>query len=108
MRNTPLKPDSNRKALLTEGLTKEFHGIKALDDVHFTLNKGEFLSLFGPNGAGKTTLLKILASLIKPTAGRVCIMETGSENQGEDAKKKIGFVSHHSLLYFTNFLNHLN
>ncbi len=82
-----------------EGLTMEFHGIKALDDVGFCLGRGEFLSLFGPNGAGKTTLLKILGFLLKPTAGHVWMNGQEPDTRNGNARKEIGLVSHNSLLY---------
>lgn len=47
--------------------------IVALDDVSLTVHPGEFLSVLGPNGAGKTTLVKILATTLRPTAGRVVV-----------------------------------
>lgn len=47
--------------------------IVALDDVSLTVRPGEFLSVLGPNGAGKTTLVKILATTLRPTAGRVVV-----------------------------------
>ena len=42
-----------------------------LDDVSFTLNEGEIVSLIGPNGAGKSTLLKCILGIIKPTSGKI-------------------------------------
>lgn len=53
-----------RKKLIYEELT-------VLDDVSFTVNKGEVMGIVGKNGAGKSTLLKIIAGVLKPTAGKV-------------------------------------
>ena len=44
-----------------------------LDDVSFTLNEGEIVSLIGPNGAGKSTLLKCILGIIKPTSGKITL-----------------------------------
>jgi ABC-type multidrug transport system ATPase subunit len=55
-------------------LTKKFGDLVAVNDVTLTVPRGEFFAMLGPNAAGKTTTLKILAGLMKPTAGaaRVC------------------------------------
>jgi len=62
-------------SLRTEGITKEFPGVKALDHVDFELAKGEIHALVGENGAGKSTLVKLLAGVYKPSSGRFFINE---------------------------------
>lgn len=52
--------------------------VKALDDVSFTVEKGEFVSIVGPSGSGKSTLLHILGGVDKPTEGKVMIDGTGT------------------------------
>jgi branched-chain amino acid transport system ATP-binding protein len=52
-------------------LVKTFGGLRANDDVSFSLDKGELLGLIGPNGAGKTTLFNCIAGLFPPTSGRI-------------------------------------
>ena len=56
-----------------EGLTKRF-GFTAVDDVSFTVARGEVLGFLGPNGAGKSTTMRMLAGFMTPTAGtaRIC------------------------------------
>ena len=53
------------------GVTKQFGGLTALQDVEFTVGRGELVALVGPNGAGKSTLFNIIAGAFPPTAGRV-------------------------------------
>ena len=53
----------------TAGLTKQFGDFVAVDGIDLSVREGEVLSLLGPNGAGKTTTVRMLASLLKPTAG---------------------------------------
>ncbi|MBI4302689.1 MAG: heme ABC exporter ATP-binding protein CcmA [Chloroflexi bacterium] len=90
---------SSTWAIEVQGLTKAFALRKVLRGIDLRVRRGGFLTIFGPNGSGKTTLLKILSTLIKPTAGRICI--SGYE-LGEDAsaiRRIIGVVSHNTLLY---------
>lgn len=62
-----------KEIVVCEGLTKQFAGIKALDNMNLTLERGRFVGLLGPNGSGKTTMIKILNGLIQPTSGIVKI-----------------------------------
>jgi branched-chain amino acid transport system ATP-binding protein len=57
--------------LQVAGLTKRFGGLVAVNDVSFSVQKREILSVIGPNGAGKSTLFKLIASFLRPTAGEV-------------------------------------
>ena len=50
-----------------KGLSKQFGPIKALEDINFSVSRGEILALLGPNGAGKTTLIRLLTGLLSPT-----------------------------------------
>jgi len=59
--------------LSTRGLSKNFAGLRAVEDVDFDLPKGEIRALIGPNGAGKTTLVGMISGRIAPNAGRVML-----------------------------------
>ena len=60
-------------ALCVADLRKKYGAITALDEVSFTVNRGEIVGLLGPNGAGKTTTINIVLGVLEPTAGRVDI-----------------------------------
>jgi ABC-type branched-subunit amino acid transport system ATPase component len=57
--------------LRTEGLTKHFGGVAAVEDLTFAVEPGEILGLIGPNGSGKTTALNMLSGFLRPDAGRM-------------------------------------
>ena len=57
--------------LEARGLVKEFGGLRAVAGMDFTLRRGELRCLIGPNGAGKSTFFKLLAAVLKPTAGTI-------------------------------------
>src|SRR4029453_2274409 len=57
----------------TEGLTKEFRGFRAVDEVELTVRAGTVHALVGPNGAGKTTLFNLLTGFLTPSAGRILL-----------------------------------
>ncbi|WP_100445659.1 ATP-binding cassette domain-containing protein [Glycomyces xiaoerkulensis] len=60
---------SQLNAIETEGLTKRFGDLVAVDDIDLTAREGTVLGVLGPNGAGKTTMVRMLATLSEPTAG---------------------------------------
>jgi heme exporter protein A len=80
------------------GLVRLFGRRRAVAGVDLDVRAGEALALFGPNGAGKTTLLRLLAGLLKPTAGTVKLDGLAARGD-EHARGRVGFISHHSLLY---------
>ena len=81
------------------GLVKAF-GIKSvLRGMDFQVDDGEFVAVVGPNGSGKTTLLRILASLARPTMGKVSLGGYKLPGQSGAARKVLGVVSHQPMLY---------
>ncbi|MFH1083316.1 MAG: ATP-binding cassette domain-containing protein, partial [Pseudomonadota bacterium] len=54
-----------------EGLNKGFGGLRAVNDVGFTMGRDEILGLIGPNGAGKTTILRLITAVLKPDSGHI-------------------------------------
>jgi branched-chain amino acid transport system ATP-binding protein len=74
--------------LVGESVCKYFGGLKAVDEVSFTLEEGEILGLIGPNGAGKTTLFSVAAGSVPATRGRVLL-------DGKQVSGKSGYRSVH-------------
>lgn len=91
-------PDRGTPLLEVSELTRSFAARKALEGVSFSLRTGDCLAVFGPNGAGKTTLLRVLAGLLKPTAGSARLDGTPLPG-GAVTRSLVGVISHQTLLY---------
>lgn len=77
--------------------------LRALNQVSFDIEEGEFFGLLGPNGAGKTTLISILAGLTRATAGHVKVLGRDVQRDFADARRKLGIVPQE--LVFDPFFN---
>jgi sodium transport system ATP-binding protein len=85
-------------------LTKIFHDrkrgeIRAVDDVSFTCRPGQIYGLLGANGAGKTTTLRLLATLLRPTAGGATVAGFDIAAQPERVRASVGFLATSTALY---------
>jgi len=79
--------------LEVEGITKEFPGVIALNNMHFKLKKGEIHAIVGENGAGKSTLMHILGGIYKPNNGNIYIENKKVKfNNPIDATNYFSFV----------------
>jgi ABC-type multidrug transport system ATPase subunit len=94
-----MKAAANGLVIEVKNLTKFFDNHPALDGIDLMVEPGKTLAIFGPNGAGKTTLIKILASIMKPSAGEVFINGFDIKHNAEDVRSQIGIVSHQTFLY---------
>jgi heme exporter protein A len=92
-------PSSDGLVLEARGLGRSFGRVRVLRDVDLTLAPGEALAVAGPNGAGKTTLLRLLAGLMRPTAGEIRVLGRPLASDAGQARRALGLVSHQSLLY---------
>ena len=86
-------------ALELERLARRFGEREALSDVSLTLPEGRTLVVFGPNGAGKTTLLRVLATLLRPHAGLVRVLDCELPEQAWRVRGRVGLLGHDPLLY---------
>jgi len=83
----------------TENLTKKFGSFTAVDNISFSVEKGEIFGFLGANGAGKTTAMRMLCGLSKPTSGNGTVAGFDIEKQSEQVKKNIGYMSQKFSLY---------
>jgi len=82
-----------------QGLSKQFPGVLAVDNISFTTNKGEVFGLLGPNGAGKTTTLRMILSILQPTSGRILVEGIDVRENALAARAKIGCVLEDNGIY---------
>ena len=79
-------------SVVVSHLTKKYGELKALDDVSFSIKKGEILGFLGPNGAGKSTTMRIISGLMPATSGCAYICGESVANYPDLAQKHIGFM----------------
>lgn len=82
-----------------EGLTKRYGTFTAVDDIDLHVPRGELFGFLGPNGAGKTTTLRMIAGILRPTAGRVFLRDVDLLAQPRAAKSILGFIPDRPFVY---------
>jgi ABC-2 type transport system ATP-binding protein len=80
-------------------LTKRYGPVTAVDDVSFTVERGEILGFLGPNGAGKTTTIRTLLDLIRPTSGRALVFGIETTVDPVSIHRRIGYIPGEFALY---------
>ena len=81
------------------GLTKQFDDFTAVDGVTLSVPPGEILALLGPNGAGKTTTVRMLAAILRPTAGRATVAGYDVTEHPQEIRRRVGLLTEHPGLY---------
>ena len=84
------------KAIVVEGIVKKFGETVALDGVDITMDEGEILGFLGPNGAGKTTLVRVLATLLRPDAGRASVFGHDVVAEADAVRNIIGLTGQYA------------
>lgn len=79
-------------AIVTDGLTKKFGDLTAVDGISIEIKKGELFGLLGPNGAGKTTLISMLCTMLRPTEGRGLVSGHDIVSDPDGVRNSIGIV----------------
>ncbi|HMN49082.1 MAG TPA: ABC transporter ATP-binding protein [Ignavibacteriaceae bacterium] len=80
-------------------LTKKFGDFISVDNISFTVEKGEVFGFLGANGAGKSTTIRMLCGIISPTSGDAIVGGSSIKNQPEQVKQTIGYMSQKFSLY---------
>jgi sodium transport system ATP-binding protein len=88
-----------RPGVVVEHLVKRFGAAVAVDDLSFSVARGEIYGLLGPNGAGKTTTLRVLAAILTPTAGRAAVAGVDVAADPQRARGQLGFLTGSTGLY---------
>ncbi len=87
-------------SLLTlDRVTKRFNGVPAVDDVSFTIDRGQVVGFLGPNGAGKSTTMRMVTQYFEPDSGQIRLDGTLLGEAGREAKRRIGFLPENNPLY---------
>src|SRR6266496_391339 len=86
-------------AIIVENLTKKYVEQSAVDNISFSINKGEIAGFIGPNGAGKSSTMKMLTSYMAPTSGTILINDERIDKDPKKIKKKIGYLPENNPLY---------
>jgi ABC-2 type transport system ATP-binding protein len=87
-----------------KNLTKLYGEQKAIDNVTFTVNKGEIVGFLGPNGAGKSTTMKIITGYLQPDIGEAVVSGIAVKKQPLEAKATIGYLPEANPLYYDQYV----
>jgi len=82
-----------------EHVTKDYGQFRAIDDISFTVEKGDIMGFLGPNGAGKTTVMRMLTCFFPPTKGKLMVAGYNCFEESLNVRKKIGYLPERVPLY---------
>lgn len=91
-------------SISVQNITKQFGTQKALDNVSFTIEKGEIVGFLGPNGAGKSTMMKILTTYSKADEGQALVNAFDVNEAQNKVQKSVGYLPEHNPLYLDMYV----
>jgi ABC-2 type transport system ATP-binding protein len=91
-------------SIIAESVSKVYGKQKALDNVSFSVNKGEIVGLLGPNGAGKSTMMKVITCFIPQNQGSVSVCGFDVVSQSMEVRKRVGYLPENNPLYFDMYI----
>jgi ABC-2 type transport system ATP-binding protein len=92
-------PSSDGAVIAVDHLSRQFGSFKAVDDISFSVRRGEVFGLLGPNGAGKSTTFRILCGLLPPSSGSARVAGIDLGRARADARQRIGYMAQRFSLY---------
>lgn len=92
-------PSNEQIAISAQHLVRKFGAFTAVNDVSFTVQRGEIFGFLGPNGSGKTTVIKLLTGLLPLTAGEATVLDIDVRKDPEGVRENIGYMSQNFSLY---------
>src|ERR1044072_599765 len=87
------------KAIEVENLSRKFNGLRAVDNISFSVDAGEIFGFLGHNGAGKTTTIRMLSGQLLPNSGRGRVAGCDIVTQQQQLRPLMGVLSKHQNLY---------
>jgi branched-chain amino acid transport system ATP-binding protein len=93
------------EVLRTINLTKNFGGLGAVQDVNFTVKKGDLQSIIGPNGAGKSTFFKLITGELKPSRGQIFFLNNDITHLPQTAISHLGIAVAYQITNIFPMLN---
>ena len=99
LRIPPRRADAHETVISARGLTLRFGDFTAVDDVSFTIERGEIFGFLGPNGSGKTTTMKMLTGLLPATAGEAFLLGRPIDAADLSSRNRVGYMSQSFSLY---------
>lgn len=91
-------------SIRVQNLHKVYGEQKAVNDISFSVNRGEIVGFLGPNGAGKSTTMKILTGYLKPSSGQATVCGLDVAVSPLETKKKIGYLPESNPLYYDMYV----
>ncbi|HVH10557.1 MAG TPA: ATP-binding cassette domain-containing protein [Gemmatimonadales bacterium] len=85
--------------LSVEAVSKRFDGVIAVDQVSFTIDRGQVVGFLGPNGAGKSTTMRMITQFYEPDTGAIRLDGVPLAEAGREAKRRIGYLAENNPLY---------
>lgn len=93
-----------KMSITVKGLQKVYGEQRAVDDISFSIQKGEIVGFLGPNGAGKSTTMKMITGYLEPDGGQIEVAGIKSGDLINERKKKIGYLPEANPLYFDMYV----
>jgi ABC-2 type transport system ATP-binding protein len=101
---TLAKRKQKQMSVEVRGLTKIYGSQRAVDNISFSLAKGEIVGFLGPNGAGKSTTMKMITGYLEPDGGLIHVSGINVQKEPLETKKRIGYLPESNALYYDMYV----